>query len=72
MASLFVMVNNGRYGGGGMPITPAAIMNDGLFDIALYNDNLQVTKFHSLISKVIVEQGTHVYDGNNWSQVRGK
>ncbi len=55
VASLFVMVNNGRYGGGGMPITPAAIMNDGLFDIALYNDNLQVTKFYNVISKIIVE-----------------
>jgi len=66
------MVNNGRYCGGGIPLTPAAIMNDGLFDIGLYNDTLQVPKFPSVISKVIIEQGTHVYDENKWSQVRGK
>jgi hypothetical protein len=28
---------NGKHGGGGMPFTPAAFFNDGMFDVTYYN-----------------------------------
>jgi hypothetical protein len=32
-----MFVNNGRYAGGKIPITPIAVMNDGLLDLAYFN-----------------------------------
>ena len=37
MQVLLFFIMNGKYGGGGMPLAPACLMNDGLFDVAYYN-----------------------------------
>jgi diacylglycerol kinase family enzyme len=32
---------NGRFAGGGMPFSPACLMNDGLLDVAFYNQHIK-------------------------------
>ncbi len=34
---MLFFIMNGKYGGGGMPIAPACLMNDGLFDVSYCN-----------------------------------
>jgi len=47
--SIFFFIHNGTYCAGGAPMTPAAIMNDGLFDISIYN---QVMTFKRIYTEV--------------------
>lgn len=37
ITSMLFAVHNGRFTGGGMPLTPGCVMNDGLLDVAYYN-----------------------------------
>lgn len=60
--SMLLFMMNGKYGGGGMPLTPACLMNDGLMDIIWYNDILQAHKFVPFLNKMLINQGLHVYD----------
>ena len=68
--SLLFVVMNGRNGGGGMPFTPAALMNDGLLDIAFYNDVLQAHKIPSIMNNLLLKYGTHAYQPD-WTHLRG-
>lgn len=53
-----------------MPFTPAALMNDGLLDIAFYNDVLQAHKIPSIMNNLLLKYGTHAYQPD-WTHLRG-
>lgn len=46
-------IDNGRYSGGKMPITPAAIFNDGLMDLAFVDKDILFTDFPKLFNGII-------------------
>jgi diacylglycerol kinase (ATP) len=52
-----VIMNNGRYGGGGMYTAPQAELSDGLFDIMIVGD---ISKPDFLVSLPRLYKGTHV------------
>ena len=52
-------------------MTPAAIMNDGLFDISIYNQVMTFKRIYTEVQSVLIERGTHAYE-NDWQHVRGK
>jgi len=52
-----VIVNNGRYGGGGMYTAPGADLSDGLFDVMIVGD---ISKPDFLVSLPRLYKGTHV------------
>lgn len=52
-----VVMNNGRYGGGGMNTAPGASVNDGLFDILIIDD---IAKPDLLWSLPRIYRGTHL------------
>ncbi len=56
---LLVAIGNGRYYGGGMMITPSALVDDGYFDICIINklSKLRILKLFPTIFK-----GTHIHE----------
>jgi diacylglycerol kinase (ATP) len=52
-----VIMNNGRYGGGGMNTAPFADLSDGYFDVLIVDD---ITKPDFLISLPRLYKGTHL------------
>jgi YegS/Rv2252/BmrU family lipid kinase len=52
-----VIMNNGRYGGGGMFTAPGASVDDGLFDVLIIGD---VSKPDLLCSLPRIYKGTHL------------
>jgi len=52
-----VIVGNGRYAAGGIPVAPKAVMDDGLFDVALLPAAPLV---QSLLASLDILRGTHV------------
>ena len=52
-----VVMNNGRYGGGGMFTAPHADLSDGLFDVMIIDD---ISKLDLLYSLPRIYKGTHV------------
>lgn len=40
--TMLFSIMNGRYGGGGMTLGPAALLNDGLLDISYYNSTIRL------------------------------
>jgi YegS/Rv2252/BmrU family lipid kinase len=52
-----ILVNNGRYGGGGMLAAPAADLNDGLLDVVVIGD---LSKPDLLWSLPRIYRGTHL------------
>ena len=52
-----VIMNNGRYGGGGMHTAPGASVNDGLFDVLIIDD---LGKLDLLWSLPRICKGTHL------------
>ncbi len=52
-----VIMNNGRYGGGGMNTAPNAELSDGLFDVMIVDN---ITKPDFLISLPRLYKGTHL------------
>jgi diacylglycerol kinase (ATP) len=52
-----VIMNNGRYGGGGMNTAPNAELSDGLFDVLIVDD---ITKPDFLVSLPRLYKGTHL------------
>jgi len=55
-------IDNGRYSGGKMPITPAAIFNDGLMDLAFVDKTILYSDLPKMLDGIILNCGTHVYD----------
>jgi len=54
---LLIMVNNGRYAGGGMKFTPNADPGDGLLDVVIVGD---VGKMRLLWNFPRLYRGTHI------------
>jgi diacylglycerol kinase (ATP) len=52
-----VIMNNGRYGGGGMNTAPNAELSDGLFDVLIVDD---ISKPDFLVSLPRLYKGTHL------------
>ena len=70
--SFIFFMNNGKYAGGGMPFTPASLMNDGFMDIAINRlDSVNTPKLLELLYQVIVRHGQHVYQPEKWLMMRG-
>lgn len=68
--SLLFNIMNGRFAGGGMPFSPACLMNDGLLDVAFYNQTITGTGIFSLLHQMKAGNGVNAYD-DNWTHIRG-
>lgn len=65
-----VVVANCAYYGGGMMVAPAAVPDDGLFDVVLLGD---IGKLESIRGLSSVRTGSHLDAANpNWSVIRGR
>ncbi len=62
LQTLLMYIDNGRYSGGKMPITPAAIFNDGLMDLAFVDKTILYSDLPKMLDGIILNCGTHVYD----------
>jgi len=55
-----------------MPITPAAIFNDGLMDIAFVDRTVLYSDLPSWLNGIILNCGLHAYDEDRcWKFARG-
>jgi diacylglycerol kinase family enzyme len=73
LRTLLMYIDNGRYSGGKMPITPAAIFNDGLMDLAFVDSNILFSDLPKMLDGIILNCGTHAYDEQKmWKFVRGQ
>lgn len=61
---------NGRFGGGGLPMTPACLMNDSLLDISFYNQVITGLKIFGIINTLKTNHGLHAY-APDWTHLRG-
>jgi diacylglycerol kinase (ATP) len=52
-----VIMNNGRYGGGGMNTAPNAELSDGLFDVLIVDN---ITKLEFIVALPSLYKGTHL------------
>lgn len=68
--SMVIMANNGRFGGGRIPFTPAALLNDGLFDLLILRGQAGVKEVASFVKSAVVQGGHHVYKPK-WTSFRG-
>ena len=66
-----ICVDNGRYGGGHLPFTPGAIMNDGLLDMCYFDKPCGVAKVLQLVNQMKMSKGTFIYDEAEWCYARG-
>ena len=48
-----MFINNGKHGGGGLHVTPAALMNDGLLDLIFFNGKIRAYHIPKLIMEII-------------------
>jgi len=62
---------NGRFAGGGMPFSPASMMNDGLLDVALYTKIIKGSQIVGILYDLKAKNGMNAYDPN-WCHLRGK
>ena len=69
--TLFLVVMNGKYGGGRVVLCPSAILNDGLLDVCIMHGPAGTRELVSFIKHAIVKNGAHVYK-KNYSCFRGK
>lgn len=61
VTSMIFAMHNGRFAGGGMPITPGCVMNDGLLDVSYYNAVLTSYTLPGLFNSVLFNCGMHAY-----------
>lgn len=54
---LLLAVGNGRQAGGGFPVTPHALLNDGLLDLMVVHD-VEVAEFGSMLSELLDMRAT--------------
>ena len=66
---LLLAVGNGKYYGGGLPILPNAIVDDGYFDICLVSN---INKFKFLLLFPSIFKGNHLKYNNYVKVYRGK
>ena len=48
-----MFINNGKHGGGGLHVTPAALMNDGLLDLIFFDGKIRAYDIPKLIMEII-------------------
>ena len=68
---MVIMANNGRFGGGRIPFTPAALLNDGLFDLLILRGKAGFKEVASFVKNAVVQGGHHVYKPK-WYSFRGR
>jgi len=72
LQTLLLYIDNGRYSGGKMPITPVAIFNDGLMDLAFVDKAIKYSDLYTWLGEVILNCGLHAYNEDRcWKFVRG-
>ena len=49
-----LVIMNGKYGGGGMPFAPLALLNDGLLDVLLHHGPAAFKELPSFIKRCLV------------------
>ena len=52
--SFLLVIMNGKYGGGGMPFAPLALLNDGLLDVVLHHGPAKMKELPSFIKRCLV------------------
>ena len=68
---MFLVIMNGRYGGGRVPISPAAILNDGLLDVSMQHGPAGTREMLRFVKYCITQRGAHIFR-DNYSQFRSK
>ena len=48
-----MFINNGKHGGGGLHVTPVALMNDGLLDFIFFDGKIRAYHIPKLIKEII-------------------
>jgi len=61
LESVIIFINNGKFCGGGLLITPTALLNDGLLDIAIRHGGLGTRDCASILTSLIKYEGAHAY-----------
>ena len=69
--TLFLVVMNGKYGGGRFVLCPSAILNDGLLDVCMQHGPAGTKELAKFMKHAIVKKGAHIYK-DNYSCFRGK
>ena len=68
--TIFLVVMNGRYGGGHVACAPVALLNDGLCDIVLQHGPDSKKEIIHFIRHAMVGRGSHIYR-DNYAYFRG-
>ena len=61
LAVTFLNIYNGKYGGGRMNLSPTSLLNDGYFNLCVYNQQLGPLTANYLFTKV-KRGGIHIYE----------
>ena len=69
--SLYLLVQNGKYGGGRCIMCPPALLNDGLLDVCMQHGPAATTEIFKYIKHCLVKKGGHIYK-ENYACFRGK
>jgi diacylglycerol kinase family enzyme len=59
---IFLSTSNGKISGGGMYLTPLAVLNDGLFEIYFYANRIGFKTLVGYMDQAKKEFGTHAYN----------
>lgn len=59
--TMLTVIMNGKYGGGRIPLTPCAMLNDGLFDMIFQHGPASTQEFLRVCRDVLLSQGDHIY-----------
>ena len=69
--TMYLVVMNGKFGGGRVVLCPSAILNDGLLDVCMQHGPAGTRQLASFIKHAIAKKGAHIYK-DNYSCFRGK
>mmetsp|Transcript_38553 Transcript_38553/g.50532 ORF Transcript_38553/g.50532 Transcript_38553/m.50532 type:complete len:195 (-) Transcript_38553:329-913(-) len=69
--TMFLIIMNGKFGGGRIVLCPSAILNDGLLDICMQHGPAGIKEYGRFVKHAIVKKGAHIYK-QNYSCFRGK
>ena len=68
---MYLVVMNGKFGGGRIVLCPSAILNDGLLDVCMQHGPAGIKEYGRFVKHAIVKKGAHIYKPN-YSCFRGK
>ena len=69
--TMFLTVNNGKFGGSRIQLTPVSLLNDGLLDIALQHGPSGISQILRFFKYGIHQKGSHIYR-DNYAYFRGR